>query len=299
MGGMGLRELAEGQHGVVSRDQCRSIGLDAVRLRSELAAGRWLALSPRVLRLVGAPITRHMHVAAAVLDADPGAVASHRTAAALWRLPGFRLLPAEVSRLHGGDYEPAVLGRAHHPRLLPSHHCTVVEGVPVTTPARTLFDLAGVLPPARTERAVDNALAMSPALLRALHRMLPELAQRGRTGITAMRAILADRPAGYIAPASGLEARVVRLLDDAGIRTRRQVDVGGDDWIGRVDLLVVGTRLVIEVDSARFHSSKLDRERDERRDAELRERGYEVVRVTEEDAWHRPAEVVRRIRLAA
>ena len=296
---MGIRELAEQQHGVVSRAQCRQIGVDGDGLRPEMRASRWESLSPRVLRVVGAPHTSRMQVMAGVLDAGGGAVASHRTAAALWRLPGFRFTPPDVSRLHGGDHEPATLANLHHPRLLSPHHCTVVEGIPVTTPARTLFDLAGVLPPMRTERAVDNALAMSPGLLRALHRMLPELAQRGRTGIRVMRAILADRPAGYIAPASGLEARVVRLLDDAGVRTRRQVDLGGDDWIGRVDLVVVGTRLVIEVDSARYHTSKLDRERDARRDAELRARGYEVVHVNEEDAWHRPADVVRAVRRAA
>ncbi|HVF74701.1 MAG TPA: DUF559 domain-containing protein [Acidimicrobiales bacterium] len=298
---MELRELAEQQHGVVSRAQCRLNGLDRDRLRPEIDATRFVSLSPRVLRLVGAPRTARTHVMAAVLDAGGDAVASHRTAAALWRLPGFSLASQpEVSRLHGGDNETGpTLAFLHHPRLLPDHHCTVVEGIPVTTPARTLFDLAGVLQFPRTERAVDNALAMSPGLLRVLHRMLPELARRGRTGITAMRTILADRPAGYIAPASGLEARVVRLLDEAGIRTRRQVDLGGDDWIGRVDLVVVGTPVVIEVDSARYHSSKLDRERDARRDTELRGRGYEVVRVTEEDAWHRPAAVVQAVRRAA
>ena len=171
----------------------------------------------------------------------------------------------------------------------------MIEGIPVTTPGRTLFDLAGMLPPARTERAVDNALARSPGLLRALHRLLPELAERGRGGITVMRALLDERPLGYIAPASGLEARAIRILDEAGIKTRRQVDLGGDDWMGRVDLLVEGTNVVIEVDSARFHTSRLDRERDARRDAQLAALGLEVVRVTEEDVWTAPADVERRV----
>lgn len=190
------------------------------------------------------------------------------------------------------------MGHIHRPRSLPEHHCTTVEGIPVTTPSRTLFDLAGVLPPHRTERAVDNALAQSPALLRVLHRMLPELAERGRTGITVMRELLAERPVGYIPPASGLEARVIRLLDQAGIPTHRQVDLGGDDWIGRVDLAVAGTNVVIEVDSARFHSSLSDRRRDAERDAALAAMGLVVVRVTEDEVWSAPATVVRRIRAA-
>ena len=234
---------------------------------------------------------------AAVLDCGPGSVASHRTAAALWGLPNFRLDSLDVIRPRLRDApRRCSLARVHEPRLLRPHHCTVVDGIPVTTPARTLFDLAGIVHPRRVERAVDNALAQSPALLPRLHAMLPELAQRGRTGITAMREILADRPVGaYIAPASGLERRVIELLADVGIETRRQVDVGGDDWIGRTDLLVVGTRLVIEVDSVRYHTSRLDRERDAARDAAMAAAGYDVLRVSEEDVWTAPQTVVRRV----
>jgi hypothetical protein len=45
-------------------------------------------------------------------------------------------------------------------RVLPDHHLTVIEGIPTTRVARTLCDLAGVLHPARTERALDNCLSM-------------------------------------------------------------------------------------------------------------------------------------------
>ena len=293
-----LRRLAEQQHGVVSRAQCRAIGIGHDVLKSRLRKGDWVAVSRRVIRLAGAPVTDRSRLLAAVLDAGPDAAASHRSAAGLWRLPGFNLGDLDVSRLHGAEHAHAGLARLHHPRALPAHHCTTIDGIPVTTPARTIFDLAGLLPPHRTERALDNAINMSPALLRVLHRMLPELAERGRTGITLMRELLADRPAGYIPPASGLEARVIRLLDEAGVPTTRQVDLGGDDWIRRVDLVVVGTNVVIEVDSARFHSSLSDRRRDGARDAALAELGYQVMRVTEEEVWATPAAVVRRVRSA-
>jgi very-short-patch-repair endonuclease len=267
-------------------------------MRNALERGEWERMSPRVLRLVGAPRSGRTDVMATVLEAGDEAVASHRTAAALWRLPGFSLLPPEASVRRGRFGKGGALGRVHHPRSLPPHHTTAVDGIPVTTPARTLFDLAGVLHPDRTARAVDNALAKSPALLRALHRMLPELAERGRTGITAMREILAVRPLGYVAPASGLEARAIRILEDAGIRVRRQVDLGDDDWIGRVDLLVEGTNLVIEVDSARYHSSLLDRERDLCRDEALASAGYQVLRVTSEDVWSANPSVAHAVRAA-
>lgn len=287
-----LRKLAEEQHGVVGRVQARERG---VSFRNGLDRVDWERLSPRVVRLIGAPRTAKSDVTAAVLDAGPGSAASHRTAAALWGLPGFDLARPEVLRPHAADRHRPTLGRLHRTRSLPPHHVTTVDGIPVTTVPRTLFDLAGVLHPGKTERAVDNALAMSPSLLRALHRMLPELAERGRTGITVMRELLAERPAGYVAPASGLEARLIHILTEAGIPTQRQVDVGGDGWIGRVDVLVPGTNLVIEVDSARFHTSRLDRSRDAHRDAELRAAGYDPLRITEEEVWYSPATVVQRV----
>jgi very-short-patch-repair endonuclease len=92
-----------------------------------------------------------------------------------------------------------------------------------------------------------------------------------------------------------LESRVTKLLAEAGIEARRQVDVGGDDWIGRTDLLVVDTNLVIEVDSARHHTSRLDRERDAARDAAMAAVGFEVLRVTEEAVWTAPHTVVSRV----
>ena len=91
---------------------------------------------------------------------------------------------------------------------------------------------------------------------------------------------------------------MIQLLDEAGIRVRRQVDLGGDDWIGRVDLLVEGTNVVIEIDSARFHTSLLDQERDAQRDAALAAIGLHVVRVTAHQAWNAPTEVVREVRAA-
>lgn len=291
-----LRCLAAEQYGVVSRAQCRAIGVTSEWLRHRIAKGQWRPLSKRVLLLVGAPRSARTSVMAAVLDGAPGSVASHRTAAALWRLSGFRLDNLDVTQPRSRQaMRPPALGTLHEPRLLRPHHCTVLDGIPVTTPARTLFDLAGIEHAAKVERAVDNALARSPALLPRLHAMLDELAQRGRPGIRAMRRILADRPAGYIAPESGLERRVIQILADAGIPTRRQVDLGGDDWIGRTDLLITGSNLVIEVDSVRHHTSRLDRERDAARDAAMAAAGFTVLRIAEEDVWTAPHTVVQQV----
>ena len=87
-----------------------------------------------------------------------------------------------------------------------------------------------------------------------------------------MRRLLADRSDGYIPPASETEARFRDLVREAGLPDPvRQLDVGDDEaWIGRVDVAYPPARLLIELDSRRHHSSKLDVEADAARDRRLR-----------------------------
>ncbi|MBW3668901.1 MAG: hypothetical protein KY443_06775 [Actinobacteria bacterium] len=294
-----LRNLAATQHGVVSLPQARGAGLTRAAIRHRTAKGLWRPVGSLFV-VSGSPESFEQRLMAAVLDAGADAVASHEAAAVLWELPGFSPGSLDVTRPRTTARMRPALGEVHESRRLPESHRTVVRGIPVSTVARTLFDLAGApgMPEARVERAVDNALARSPALLRRLHIMLRELAVRGRPGIALMRELLDERPANYIAPASGLEARAIRLLADAGIATDRQVDVGDRDWVGRVDLRVTGTNVVIEIDSALHHTAHSDRLRDADRDASPAAAGLVVVRATDDDVFHRPWVLEQRVRRA-
>jgi len=79
----------------------------------------------------------------------------------------------------------------------------------------------------------------------------------------------------------------------------RQVDVGGHDWVGRVDFVDREARLLFEIDSARFHSSMLDRANDQQRDEALLASGWRaVVRISEDQVWYRPQEAVTAVRRA-
>ena len=289
----------ERQQGVVSRSQLRRFGVPRSAVQRWLAAGLWEPVSPRVLRLTGSPRTFHQRCVAAVLDAGSGAVISHTTAASLWELPGFLQGSVHLSRDQGHTHRSSSLAVVHHPRLLPVHHGVVLDGVPVTTVARTLFDLAGCLHPLRTERAVDNALTRDRVTLEDLRRVTVELLERGRSGSALMRMLLDDRRAGYIPPASGLEAQFLALVLAAGLQLPEgQVDVGAETWVGRVDFYYRRRRLVIEIDSDLHHSSKLDRESDSRRDAALEAAGFVVMRFTEHQLRQCPVEVVATLRAA-
>lgn len=287
------------QHGVVSRSQLRRLGVDRGAVRRWVAAGVLEPVTPRVLRLTGAARTFRQRCAAAVLDAGRGALVSQVTAASLWNLPGFSEGAIHVSRHQSDSHRSSRLAAVHHPRLLPPHHATVLDGIPVTTVARTLFDLAGCVHPQRAERALDNALTRGYVTLEPLRRVTIELLERGRTGSTLMRSLLAERGAGHIPPASGLEARFLALVVAAGLEIPEgQVDVGAETWIARVDYFYRRLRLVIEIDSDLHHTSKLDRESDARRDAALEAAGFEVVRFTEHQLRNCPEEVVAAVRNA-
>ncbi len=294
-----LRELAERQHGVVSRAQARRLGADRSALRRRTASGEWDAATPEALRLVGATPTFEQGCMVAVLHAGDGAVVSHQAAARLWGLPGFSEDRVRISKHRDGSRRRSLPAELHEPRYLPAHHRTIREGIPLTTAGRTVFDLAGCLHPLRAERALDNALARRLVALEALRAVAIELLEHGRAGSALMRQLLIDRGAGYIPPASGLEARFFALMVDAGLALpERQVDVGGGSWVGRVDYLYRHLGLVIEVDSDLHHTSKLDAEADARRDQSLRAAGFEVLRVTGEQVWERPYEVVSLVRCA-
>jgi very-short-patch-repair endonuclease len=189
------------------------------------------------------------------------------------------------------------LSEVHYHRGLPTDQLLTVAGVRVVSSALCIFLLAGMEHPRRTERALDNGLAMRLFTNDIMHSLLRRLAARGRNGISVMRSLLEVRPPGYIPPQSGLEARVARLAADVGITLRRQVDVGDDEWIGRVDFTFEDSPDVIEVLSERYHAARLDREADSERFSRLRQTGRRVLTLWDADVWGQPELVRQQIQM--
>ncbi len=294
-----MRDVAKRQHGAIGRRQVRQLAASRDAMRCRISSCGWEQVTPRVVRLVGSPSTFSQRCMVAVLDASPDAVVSRSAAAALWDLPGFEARRVHVTKPISASSRVGSRGAGHESRYLPDHHRMVLDGIPVTTVARTVFDLTGSVHPLRAERALDNALARKLVDLRALRAVAIELLEHGRAGSGLMRQLLDARGAGYIPPASGLEARFFAVLVAAGIEPPvRQVDLGGAAWEGRVDYYYRRHRLVIEVDSDRHHTSKLDAEADARRDAALEAAGFRVLRITEGQLKDRPWEVVALVRAA-
>ncbi len=179
--------------------------------------------------------------------------------------------------------------------LLPQH-VRLIDGIPVTSPARTVFDLAGMVHPMRVERLLDWFWAERLLDGRTLQATLGELAERGRAGIATMRGLLDDRGPHYVPPATNLERRFAEIVDTPLLpRMRRQVDVGGDAWTGRVDFLADDVPLIVEVQSERYHTALVDQAADAARRLQLSADGYVVVEVWDREVWHEAPMVRQRV----
>ncbi|HET7690222.1 MAG TPA: hypothetical protein VFK41_07585 [Nocardioidaceae bacterium] len=292
-----LASIAVRYHGLLPRFETRAAGIDWRVLLRRVGSGLLDELSPRVLRVAGIKQSDEQRVMAATLDVAGGAVASFETAAWLWRFPGFWLRHIEVTARRT-QHRTSTLAFVHRPVLLRDHHVTVVRGIPVTSVARTIFDLAGVIHPLRLARLIDSVCTRSPAVLVQLHRLLPELAKQGRPGIRIMRELLQSRPVGIRVAPSGYQARFEEVMAEAGVTgLRREIDVGGHSWIGRVDYRCEVTGVLFEVDSALNHTSPTDVAADAERDAAALAAGFpEVVRIVAEDLYPRPQIAVAAVR---
>lgn len=292
--------IAAGQHGLITHAQALATGATSDMIQHRLEMGRWEQLQRAVYRVAGAPHTWHQSLMASVLAGGPDTAVSHRAAARLWGLPGFDDCGVEVVVAGERDHLSSI-AIVHRTRVLPAHHVTTRMGITVTTPARMVFDLAGVLHPKRTERTLDNSIAARITDLGRMADMLTELGKRGRKGTGVMRRLLEDRGAeGYIAPASELEGRFIDILRSAGIPAPVRQHPAGDHRaaIGRIDFAYPAARLLIEIDSRTHHTALLDFENDRERDNKLMAAGWRVLRITRPILFDRPDEVLRLVQSA-
>jgi hypothetical protein len=259
-------------------------------IRGRVETGRWRRLYPGVYVLNGAPDTWRQRLLAACLSGGEATVASHRAAARLWQLPGGGEL-LEISVPRGRRLRrPGVV--VHESRLLPAVDVAVVDAIPVTTPARTLIDLAGVLPPERVEEAVDAALSSGLVRRPRLLWRLGDLAKEGRTGVKALRSILEARAPAAPVPASVLETRLRRVLDVTGMPPPLwgfEVRTGGRSRF--LDCAWPDLRLAVEADGWAHHSGRAQWESDVDRQNALVAAGWTVLRFSWDEVAHRPERI--------
>lgn len=294
-----LADLASRQYGLFPRAQAQAVGLTERLIEMRLRTGRWVRVAPGVYGLPGVPPSWRRDLMAACLQAGPGGVVSHEAAAALHGLATMTPGPVVVMLAHG-DHQHLRTGRLRQSTDLRLHHCTVVDGIPVTTVARTIVDLAGAVRPGRLRMVVEDALAARKCTLDDLSRCYEELRRPGKRGMTSIGLVLRSLGPGPVRSATVLERLLRKVLRDGGLPD--PVPEHDLPWTrdtqGRVDLAYPVARVIIEADSRRWHTRERDFEVDRRRDREAQLAGWQVYRFTWDDLVNRPEEVAATIRRA-
>ena len=292
---LAVSELAARQHGRVSRAQLVALGVPLRTIRNHVASGR-LHIEHRGVYAVGhAGRTRRGAEMAAVLACGPGAVLSHQSAGALHGLLRWDGRPHVTAARSRGEVQRVVV---HRSRRLEPADTTVVDGLPATTWARTIVDLADTLPTARIVRLLEEAVM---ADLYDEHELASARERAcGRRGERRLRAAIAlghhRRPQRTRSP---LEERFLDLVRSAApplpaSEFNCHVDAGDETF--EVDVLFGDARLIVELDSRRHHGHQRARERDLRRDQLLGAAGFAVIRLTWRDVTRRREATLRRLR---
>ena len=257
-----IAALAERQHGVVARAQLLAVGVERTAVKRRIHAGRLHRLYRGVYAVGHRAVSVRGWWMAAVLATN--GVLSHRSAGALWSVRPWagRI---ELTVPTGMSQRPGLL---LHRAVLAPDEITIRDGIPVTTPARTLLDLAGVLQRHQLQQAVNEA--------ERLRLEGPQLDRHPtKRGIRALRTLA---PPTYTR--TDLEARFTTFLNDRRFpRPQTNVLIEGKE----VDAVWPEHRLIVELDSWEYHRTREAFESDRRRDRRLAAAGWTVLRVTWRD----------------
>ena len=214
---------------------------------------------------------------AAVLAGGADAALSHQSAGTLWRILPRWQLPIHVTVPRDRRHP------ASHVHRSPNADTTTHYGIRVTTPARTLVDLADVLSPSQLTRAVNEAQVQRLVTAAELSTLITRYPGRRTSQLTPERG----------ATRSPLEDRFVRFLKRHHLPLPElNQRIQGHE----VDAVYREHKLVIELDSRQFHATPQAFERDRDRDADLLNAGFSTLRITDHRLKHHQAKEARRLR---
>ena len=279
-----IGELAGRQHGVVALAQLRDLGVPEHVVRARRKAERWYALHRGVYAVGHEALTPKSHFIAAVYACGPGSLLSHRAAGALQGLLDATAV-IEVTARRGCKPKPGIT--VHRSRLIHPDDRALVDGIPTTSVARTLVDLADVLNERQLTRAVRQAELLKALDVRAIEATLDRLP--GRKGRHRLRRLLSAYQPEPQLLRSRAERRVKALCRRHGLpKPQFNASVAGYE----VDVYWPHAKLALEFDGAETHQTRFAFHEDRRRDRALAVEGIQTLRVTWPDVEQGFAEQV-------
>lgn len=286
--------LASRQQGLVTREQLRELGLSDESI-SRAISRRWLHVVFHGVYSVGhRHLTAHGRLLAATMACGEGSVVSHGTAAWLLGLRDWKpeavdvIAPVEAGRKIAGirrRFVPPPTGEQIWRR----------HGVPLTSPARTIVDCAGILDGPGVAGLIEAAAVQGLLDVAGIDRVLDGPRRRGSRKLVRTLEPWRRYRRG-IKIRSRMEAKLLPLLSEAGLpvpQTNAKLRLAGK--VFEVDFLWREQRLVVETDGGRFHDNPAAGARDSDRNHALAGAGYRVPRLGWEDLRDRPEETTRRI----
>ena len=282
-----MQALAGGQHGIVKREQMREAGLTKDGVRRRVEAGWLVRLYDGVYAVGHTALTDKSHLIAAVYACGPEALAGYRSAGAMW---GVLRGPQTIEVTAPRGRKPKRGMTVHRSRLIHEEDRALIDNIPVTSLARTLVDLADILPEKQLASAVHEAEVQRLFDLTQVRRVLERLP--GRKGRHRLARVLSAYKDVQPFTRSRAERLVLEMCQDRGLPQPRT-----NTWIEsqEVDFYWPEAQLALEFDGRAVHHTTKAFHEDRRRDRALAARGIHVVRATAKDELRELAEELRTI----
>lgn len=283
-----LADLAKRQHGVVSiRQLTGSLGYSRRSVSRAAAAGRLHRVHRGVYAVGHTRLTQQGRCLAAVLACGRGALLSHRSAAWLWGLSKTSPAPFEVTTPVRRKPRPPIV--LHYAGELAPEDRALREGIPVTSIARTLLDMAATIRFDRLQRMIERSEELRLFDLTAIESVLAR--NVGHHGAGPLRKALAlYKPAPFTR--SGIERRFLTLVEEAGLP---RPTTGFNECGFELDIYWPEHRFAVELDTYETHGTRAAFERDRIRQEELALAGIEMIRVTGVRLEREPEKVIERV----
>ncbi|HEX6420340.1 MAG TPA: type IV toxin-antitoxin system AbiEi family antitoxin domain-containing protein [Acidimicrobiales bacterium] len=284
-----IARLAARQAGAFSRAQALAIGFTDPSIGRRLRSGVWVRAHPGVYQPAGVPPMWVGEVWAAFLAVGPMATVTHETSLRVHGSDHVRPRPVILTVPHGGH--PRVRGAfVHQIDDLRPAHVTTVDGLPVSTAARAVVEVAATLGSRQLGRVLDDLVFDKRTQYPEVAVRLAEVARPGKPGVAKLAAVLDERSDEAVPPGSELERAMFAALVGGGLPAPQpQVALPGVGPLqGLVDAAYPEAKLILEADGRRWHTRVRDLARDHARDCQAARAGWQTLRFAYEHINYDP-----------
>ncbi len=288
-----VAELAAEQQYLLTRSQIIGAGYSGALIQKRVSEGRWLRRQSGVYQVDFRPQGWVERVTTAVLAAGPGSLVSHRAAMKLWNLDGVSKVPIELTVPFG--HLPVPDGVMVH-RTRRVRDADEVDGIPTTSPARTLLDCAAVLPTPVLVKALDSAIRRNLTDLDEVAGFVAARGGRGVSGTRKLRGVIDDYASDTStgSPAESIALfHLRRGLIPEPVLQQEFITRNGPR---RPDFYWPLVRKAVEVDGLDAHSSAAALDDDLERQNDLLDLGIELRRFSARQVRRNPEGFVADVR---